>query len=492
MPNYRSRHRDGLIAATVRVLAGDSSGTGFFVAPGLVVTCAHVVPEPSGVTVEYGMRSYQAEVLVREPADAAAKNYSHPDVALLRVPLADHPCVPLDDGDPTDEQREVFGYGCPRLADGAFWEHMSMVTMGPRSEAGTGHVFIRTSRDQVQPGSSGAGVVDLGSGLLVGMVKLSRGQGERGAILVPTGTILAALAAAGYGDVLAANRAAVGGYDTVGEVRRRLGRLLKALESDLSRGIEPAQLALMLYALGDEPPEPVGVVDAALALIHVRLSTLAAALIELAGAVYSADQPIRLLGKAAALAVLANDQAWVDPRAAELLAAERDRPAPRIVQVPGSRGRTVALYATRATTRRNVTAVELTFGDADLDAATGLPVHLLTAVRCELLRPSVWVPDPSPDAVRLAWQENRAEALGNARQLMFILPDGADDDGLLAALQAEFPGCLFVLAARELRPQVRASGRVLELPGALPVGVERAAQERYEYLTRQLVEAASG
>jgi Trypsin-like peptidase domain len=484
---YRSRHRDRLVAATVRVVAGGSSGTGFFVAPGLVVTCAHVIAPGAAAQVRYGAESYAATVLVREPAGAVAGNYAHPDVALLRIPRTDHPCVPLSSGPSPQAGRELFGYGCPRIGESVFWEHMPMASEGTRVST-AGDTWVKTSRAQVQPGASGAGVIDLATGELVGMLKLSRDpRADLGGVLVPTATILATLAAH---DIGAANRAAVGGYDTVGEARRRLGRLLRALEADLSSGVGPQQLALMLYELGDEPPDAVDVVDAALALIHVQLGTLAAALTELARVCYSAQPPTRILGKAAALAVLGNNQAWVDPLAAELLAAERDRPAPRVVQVPGSRTRTVPLYATRATTRRNVTLVELAPGDASTDPVSGLPAQLCTAIRVELLRPSVFVPDPVPAAVSALWQANRAAALENARRLLFVLPEGCDDDALLAALQLEFPGCLFVLATRALRPDVRASGRVLELPGALPVEVERAAEERYEYLTRQLVEAA--
>jgi len=497
VPNYRSRHRDGLITATVRVVMGTpaepeaSCGTGFFVAPGLVVTCAHVVPEipDRRVVVWYGTQDYTAEVLVCRPPDAQEKNYSHPDVALLRVPLTDHPCVPLGGDDPPAAGRELFAYGCPLLPDGAFWEHMPMVSEGTRDGLATGEQWIKTSRAQVQAGASGSGAVDLETGLLVGMLKLSRGpQSDLGGVLVPTATIVRTLAKGGH-DVASANRAAVDGYDTVGSVRRRLGRLLTALESDLSKDIGPAQLSLMLYELGDRPPESVGALDAALALIHVELRTLATALTELARACYCAAQPTRVLGNAASLAVLGN-QAWVDPRAAELLVAERDSATPRIVQVPGSRTRTVGLYAIRATTRRNVTLVELAYGDAESDPVTGLPVRLLSAVRCELLRGSVRVPEDDPAEIERLWRANRADALADAGRVLFLLPDGADDADLLARLQQEFPPCLFVLATRRLRPEVRSSGLVLELPGALPVEVERAAEERYAYLTDQIVEAA--
>ncbi|HSV64510.1 MAG TPA: serine protease [Mycobacteriales bacterium] len=242
MRNYRSRHREGLIAATVRVVTRTAngvqhrSGTGFFVAPGQVVTCAHVVPQVPGgsYAVAYDGTEHPAEVHVREPANAEEKVYSYPDVALLAVPVADHPSVPLGGEALPENGRELFAYGCPLLADGPFWDHMTMTSEGERAGSpDPAHRFVKTSRGQVRGGASGAGVIDVSAGPLVGMLKASRDpRQDLGAVLVPTATIVATLARQGY-DVATANAAATRAADTVTAARRRLGRLLDAVAAEL-------------------------------------------------------------------------------------------------------------------------------------------------------------------------------------------------------------------------------------------------------------------
>jgi hypothetical protein len=496
---YRSRHREGLIAATVRVFAraadgtDDGCGTGFFVAPGLVVTCAHVVPEVPGgsVVVGYGTQEYPAQVLLREPADAGARTYSHPDVALLRVGVEEHPCVPLGGDQPPAPGRELFAYGCPLLRDGAFWDHMTMASEGTRAGLTAGEVWIKTSRSQVQPGASGSGAVDVETGLLVGMLKLSRDPtSDLGGVLVPTPTIVRTLAAAGH-DVLPDNRAAVQRYDTVAGVSRRLGSLLDALIGDLdvTRGVGPAELRRMLRVLAEEPPDPVDAKEAALALLHLDLEQLAEALEELARACHSAVQPGRVLVTAASLALLGN-QAWVDPRAADLLIAERTAARPRIVQVPASCRRSVELHAIRAATRRSLQAVPLAPPDAETDPATGLPARLLRSVRYQLLHSFTTVSEDDPEGIDRIWQQRRDTALARAGRLLLVLPPEACDAATLADLQAEFRPCLFAVAARDLRPGLRGSPLVLALPGALPEDVEQAADLRYGEIQIQLRTAA--
>lgn len=77
---------------TVRVEQGQRQGTGFFVAPGLVVTCAHVVEttdsQSPAVTFSWQEQTYQAQL-------EKIYDSSYPDLALLRTALQEHPCVYL-------------------------------------------------------------------------------------------------------------------------------------------------------------------------------------------------------------------------------------------------------------------------------------------------------------------------------------------------------------------------------------------------------------
>jgi S1-C subfamily serine protease len=76
----------------LRIPQDGSSGTGFLVAPGRILTCAHVVEtaqtQPVSVEIGYGGQTYPGLVVF------LAKPY--PDLALLQCDeLQDHPCVYL-------------------------------------------------------------------------------------------------------------------------------------------------------------------------------------------------------------------------------------------------------------------------------------------------------------------------------------------------------------------------------------------------------------
>src|SRR5262249_43506111 len=86
-----------LIECTVRISVPNGVGTGFFVAPGWIVTCRHVVArgprELAGVWFRHGTTADEPEAfnarietVITEPG---------PDLALLRVlgEVPPHPCV---------------------------------------------------------------------------------------------------------------------------------------------------------------------------------------------------------------------------------------------------------------------------------------------------------------------------------------------------------------------------------------------------------------
>lgn len=493
MRSHRSRHRDWLASATVRVLTTDSAGTGFLVAPGRVVTCAHNVPAVPGRThvVVYEHTEYPAEVLVREPPQGAEALYSYPDVALLSVPFNDHPCVPISQAEATPEAgRELDAYGCPRLGEHPVWEHMTLISEGERIPAGTEHVFVKTKGGQVQPGASGAGVIDARTGELVGMLTQTRDPTlDLGGVLVPAPAILRTLTAKGH-DVAAANRAATCGADTVAATRRRLRHVLQALVNDLAE-MAPAHLRAMLMALEDDPPAQVDEHDAALALLHLDLDDLGKALCELAGACRAADRPHRLLDGAAPFAWITASRPWVEPQVAAQLAAERYRDRPRIVQVPVSHECSVRMHVTRASLKEYWEATLLTAPDAETDPATGLPAGLVRAVRCELLR-AIWPVDESDqEAVERLWSRRGRRALEKARDKVLVLPAGLADTAMVDALRQEFAPCLFLVADRRLPPALREHPGLLALPETLPAADEADADERYQSFRYQIEQATT-
>ena len=94
---------------TVRLAVPDTSlGTGFFVAPGLVLTCAHVVKTAREKSLQVeaylwdgtpiGFASIQVFLLQKIVVASPVKpmEYLYPDIALLQVGHKEHPCVYLD------------------------------------------------------------------------------------------------------------------------------------------------------------------------------------------------------------------------------------------------------------------------------------------------------------------------------------------------------------------------------------------------------------
>ncbi|MFD4142849.1 trypsin-like peptidase domain-containing protein [Streptomyces sp. NPDC058572] len=80
---------------------GVTKGAGFFVAPGFVLSCAHVAGAVTGkkLPVWWDGREYEAAVLASSDAPSgAARLWPYPDLSILKVAdgPAEHPCVWLD------------------------------------------------------------------------------------------------------------------------------------------------------------------------------------------------------------------------------------------------------------------------------------------------------------------------------------------------------------------------------------------------------------
>ncbi|MET9606276.1 trypsin-like peptidase domain-containing protein [Streptomyces sp. NPDC006512] len=201
-------------AATVRVHAppggyenpgndgtGPTWGSGFFIAPGWVLTCAHVVGEGGaavrltgrevGITFFSGPSAGGAgttgtvagrvecvlpdRLEERRPGRRAL--WDLPDLALVRVlsPVS-HACVWL-----TDRAR-------PRLDDAAYFgcteelgiREITGRTTRLRGTAGNGAAIRLGDDDEIEAGMSGGPVVDLARGEVVGVVKARRSAGGGG------------------------------------------------------------------------------------------------------------------------------------------------------------------------------------------------------------------------------------------------------------------------------------------------------------------------
>ncbi|MGW4894845.1 S1 family peptidase [Kitasatospora sp. NPDC004240] len=506
MIDRHTYHRDALGAATVRIETRDAdgselgSGTGFFVTENWVLTCAHVVPD-GHTRVFYDGQELDAEVLQRDPenGDFSSRDgslYALPDVALLKVeatsrPLPDHACVELQRVTPKKDDR-LFAWGWPSIAGQPMWEGMEMDFEALRYVERPSHPLLKTTCGQVQPGASGAPVVHLDSGVVIGLIKLTRDKSSSaGALVVPTGMILDALA---HHDLEAANRRAAPSDENASMEahRRRLGRVLARVRDELA-DVPDEWRRSMLAAWAVETAGPVDSEDLALALLGIPLEQLCVALRALSGARHNADKACMLLRYAACCSWV-RSRPWVAPDGAALLARERDASSPRVVHISCTDGLTLEWYVRRAPVwGMDWQAVPLSAPDAETDPGTGLPVRLVHSIRVELLHDTTWVEDPNDTrAVEALWRRKGSQALQHARNRVFVLPGGSSDvdRGLLDRLQQHFPACLFVISAQRVSPGIRRFPRLVSLPVSLSAADEEQAVEDYQD-TKYQVELAA-
>ncbi|MGW1022995.1 VMAP-C domain-containing protein [Streptomyces sp. NPDC002577] len=180
-------------AATVRFLPGDPSdtrmwGSGFFVAPGWVVTCAHVllpylredqdqVFRVAGSPMYHGVEPVEARLerwLVTDPwADEIAPSR---DIALVRLldDSVEHECVWIGDqaDPPIGDRRHVYGF---RPEDDELAQPYEVWKGDIVSNVDDGRCSVRfTPTVDFPPGVSGGPVLDPVSGAVVAVTKSGR------------------------------------------------------------------------------------------------------------------------------------------------------------------------------------------------------------------------------------------------------------------------------------------------------------------------------
>ncbi|MEO3867562.1 trypsin-like peptidase domain-containing protein [Nonomuraea sp. B12E4] len=161
---------EALRLATVALRGNGGEGTGFFVAPRLVLTCAHVVakpgdPLPGAVTGTWGEVELELEVL---PRFHRPGSHNGPDLALLRSPIdLEHACPRLGAGVAPGDELWIFGYPSGTYRGG---DAVRAVYEGP-SERSDGTPLLRVANGVLGPGHSGAPALNWRTGLVCGMVR---------------------------------------------------------------------------------------------------------------------------------------------------------------------------------------------------------------------------------------------------------------------------------------------------------------------------------
>jgi hypothetical protein len=172
----------------VRIPAvGVTGGTGFFVAPGVIVSCAHVVAGPDGmaaemVTVEWEDVNLVGRVSgISSATDGTPGSWPLPDLCVIEVdvPPQGHPWVILGDL-PKAKSPEVYlsGFSDVYGEGTALFQAMSCRLDGPEDLAG-GTVW-RIADCEIAPGMSGGPVLDLRSGVVCAITTATRTHGMGG------------------------------------------------------------------------------------------------------------------------------------------------------------------------------------------------------------------------------------------------------------------------------------------------------------------------
>lgn len=149
---------------TVKIqISKNSWGTGFFVASGKLLTCAHVVQNQQGglITLKRDDQLWgtaTVEVLIPPPID----------LALLQIDEAltdNYPCVHLTPDVIPQQRLYLYGYS-DTMPDG---ESLTGECEGLASQAGI--EFIKFKLARVRPGISGSPVLNLATGSVCGLVR---------------------------------------------------------------------------------------------------------------------------------------------------------------------------------------------------------------------------------------------------------------------------------------------------------------------------------
>jgi len=168
---------------SVRIVTASGFGTGAFVAPGLVLTCAHVIDrEACGpLRVSWSGRELAAEIVACHAAP-------FPDLALLRVPFSEHPCALLDPAVELGDSLYAFGY----TGEEPGGDSVTLEYEGPSLRPDELH---KLKQGQVRPGFSGAALLNQRTGCVCGVLKATRERtSDLGGRAVPVSAVFSAMA----------------------------------------------------------------------------------------------------------------------------------------------------------------------------------------------------------------------------------------------------------------------------------------------------------
>ena len=178
-----SQLEDLLQQCTVKLTVPGGWGTGFFVAPQWILTCAHVVKNAADQPIQLcwqGQENWATALVAQTRPDPY-------DLALLKVTLppgANPPCVAL--GEAIDSRDPLYLFGYPDEGD----PHGEPRTFNCDGLTGSETASILFNLGQVRPGMSGSPLLNQRTKQVCGIVKFTRDRSfDLGGGAIPTSVI---------------------------------------------------------------------------------------------------------------------------------------------------------------------------------------------------------------------------------------------------------------------------------------------------------------
>jgi hypothetical protein len=166
----------------VKVESDNSVGTGFFISPGIILTCSHVIDgenKDKAVQITWKGVQYSAFIVNITEVD-------YPDLCVLSLKdKIDHPCVLLDEEIEVGDNVYTYGYTSEyKEGDSALLSYE-----GP---SGTRKILLKFKNSQLEPGMSGSPILNQRTGKVCGYIKSSRDVfSDIGGRAIPVSSIFA-------------------------------------------------------------------------------------------------------------------------------------------------------------------------------------------------------------------------------------------------------------------------------------------------------------
>jgi hypothetical protein len=474
---------DWVRAATVIMTAEDDLGirvpigSGFFVAPGWVVSCAHVLaPASKPQVLWHGHDLEPISVTCAPDAGGDDGRFGFPDAAVLQVPLIESPCVPIGSAAPVPGNR-VWVRGITGIRTGRLENFGAVLTVADAEPDG----LFRLQGGQLGLGMSGGPVLDLETSKVVGITKsIQREDANLGGWAVPIHAALAIVAQplaelndAYHADSLKALRHRQVPY---GRLPRKVWSLLTA-----HPGVSDV-LSDQLSDLGMAAPDILAAADVpewnARRLFDLSLDELVGVLIAIRDNLGVETTLTVFDNVACCLAVEGCPDAWVAAEAAHSLRTEADQDLPRIVRVCTDLRQTVRMLVRRAFEEKAGQIFPV--GGPDDGAADGSLSH--DDIFSELRRRAGNLSEEEWAALT---PEDRARAMRAFRlrnDFFTVRTDTAPDAAWLRQLAGRFPGLRLLIAGRRLQLPADIDDVLLNLMPPIDANSERAGNSNREWL----------